>query len=368
MDPVQSTGSQSPRPMHPPQMANGRAYSAQADYRAPSGRLADGAGAARRIPSPPPMPRPATPRPQGSGLSRLEPARLGSAQRASPGSLIAGMLFGEHEINSLLCGIERGVLERLADTETLGSTASAEGQFQPHEIQTMRDSWLAACRTGEVTIRCDDRHARVCAVHLQHLVEGWLAERLQGQGAFSVTAAIHTPMPATPLRQWPAAAVPDSLMAEHQRGDAGVQASISRRVGSIRDLLDTGATLYACYSQQHANENATDDEKQAYQATCRRYPSLIDAPRALSRETFIPHTGATYVFGEDPQAPTGCFAIRLPQAADASTGSVEARLIVVSSNESRFDQCIGSLALNLDLLLNAAPSPGSDLVYEYGVA
>jgi hypothetical protein len=323
---------------------------------------------ARRIPTPPPMPWTL---PDGALSTGAETTRRTPAPLRANGMSVSALTIpaDAYVFNTLLCGMERGVLDRIVSCECVqdgagGVSASQPARFELYEVQAMTTGWDVACSTGGALIGGNDRHARVCAVTIQHFVEAWLAERLRGPTPFYVVAAIHTPLPATPLRQESGAAVSDGLMAPHQSGDAGVQATISSRAGSIRDLLDAGAVVHACYSQQ-GFDSLAEGERQTYQDTRRAYPNLIDAPRRLSRDTFAPHCGATYLFGEDPLALTGCFAIRLPQAADAPQGPAEARLIVTSSIERVFDECLGALSLNLHLLLDSGPLSFQSLGLEY---
>lgn len=203
-------------------------------------------------------------------------------------------------------------------------------------------------------IRGEKRQTRIRAVTLQHFVQAWLAERLSDGRPFTVVAAIHTPALTTPLRQRVDMPVMPELMAAHRRGDAGVGATVSRRAGSIRDLLAAGATVYACYSQA-GHDALVECEQHAYATTRHVYPNLVDTPRKLPREEFEAQCGVTYLFGENRQSLTGCFAIRLPQAVDAQDGAAEARLIMTSSDETQFDACLDELESVLGLQI--APSP-----------
>jgi hypothetical protein len=239
-----------------------------------------------------------------------------------------------------------------------GATASSPQAFSDRQIYAMSSAWMAACLTGRASIAGEASHTRTCAVTLQHFVEKWLTDRMHVQQSrlapFVVLAAIHTPAPASPLRQRPDAPVSTTLLAPHLRDDANVQATVMNRAGSLRGLLDAGATLHVCYSADSLNAMSAD-ERDAYRSTCATYPgNLIDVPLALPADAFHASCGATYVFGASLQSLTGCFAIRMPQAADAAPGMAGAELLVTSPIDSLFRPVLDELTLRFGLQLDSA--------------
>jgi hypothetical protein len=237
------------------------------------------------------------------------------------------------------------------------ATPSAQA-FSDRQIYSMSNAWVTACVSGLARISGEASNTRTCAVTLQHYVENWLTERLNvqasGPAPFAVVAAIHTPAPASPLRQLPEAPVSATLplLAPHLRGDANVQATVACRAGSVRRLLDAGAILHVCYSADSLKTMSTA-ERDAYQSTCAAYPgNLIDVPSALPPAAFYASCGATYLFGASRQSLTGCFAIRLPQAADAAQGQASAELAVVSSMDSMFGTLLDEVKLKFGLQLD----------------
>jgi len=263
-------------------------------------------------------------------------------------------------LDILLLGIAPGVFKRIADSYVSlddgampSSMPTVPAALTRTQIYAMSNSWQVACATGRAEISGDSLHARICSVNVQHLVETWLTERLRGPAPFSVSAAFHTPAPVSPLRQWADAPVPPALLAAHQRDDPAVQATIARRASSVRALLDAGATVHACYSAASLGK-ISREESEVYRATCAAYPNLIDTPYAKPPDAFLPLCGATYLFGTGPLSLTGCFAVRLPQAADATEGTTQAHLIVASPLDESFKAILDELHIELGLTLDPA--------------
>ncbi|WP_175104693.1 hypothetical protein [Pararobbsia alpina] len=297
--------------------------------------------------------RPPTPLPAiGEGLAvrmRRSPEGASSRERVL-----------DYRFDILLHGAAPAVFKRIAAFhETLDDGAAASMRpagtepFSRAQIWTMSDSWQVACTTGSAVICGDNRHARTCAVSIQHFVERWLTERLQGPVPFAVVAAIHTPAPASPLRHWADAPVPATLLAPHLRDDASVQATLSRRAASMRALLDAGATVHACYSAASL-EKMSLTERETYRSTCETYPNLLDEPSPLPPGAFNAVCGATYLFGTGPLSLTGCIALRLPQAADAEDGAAQAHLFVASPLDAPFKDLLDELKRDVGLVLDPA--------------
>jgi hypothetical protein len=263
-------------------------------------------------------------------------------------------------LDILLYGAAPAVRSRIA---ALNASASAEGvapargnRFPDEQIYAMSNAWLVACAIGSSIIGGTPSHVRTCAVTLQHCVENWLTDRLgdhsRGRAPFAVVAAIHTPAPASPLRLRVDAAEPGTLLAPHLRDDTSVQGTVLRRADSLRRLLDAGATLHVCYSAASLDTMSLA-EREVYQSTCAAYPdTLIDAPSALPPTAFHASCGATYLFGTNAQSLTGCFAIRLPQAADAVQGASRADLVVASPMDPMFKPVLDELKLKFGLELD----------------
>jgi hypothetical protein len=240
------------------------------------------------------------------------------------------------------------------------AAASGTQAFSDRQICTMSRAWVTTCVSGLARISGDASTTRTCAVTLQHYVEEWLTARLNVQPSrlapFAVVAAIHTPAPASPLRQLPEAPLAATLplLAPHLRGDANAQATVASRAGSIRRLLDAGATLHVCYSADSL-KTMSEAEREAYRYTCAAYPgNLIDTPSSLPPAAFYASCGATYLFGASRESLTGCFAIRIPQAADAVQGQAKAELAVVSTMDLMFAPLLDELRLKFGLQLDSA--------------
>lgn len=266
----------------------------------------------------------------------------------------------DYRFDGLLQGVVPGVFQRIVslhealDDNNVSSTRSADPtRLTNSQVFAMSNAWQTACATGSALIRGDDRHVRTSAVGIQHFVEQWLTKRLGGTAPFAVVAAIHTPAPPSPLRHWADAPAAATLLAPHLRDDASMPATIEQRARSVRDLLAAGATLHACYSAASL-ETLDTDESAIYRSTCEAYPNLIDAPSVLSPDAFRASCGATYLFGTSPLSLTGCFAIRLPQAADAVQGYAEANLFVATPLDESFKRVLDELSQAIGLTLDPA--------------
>jgi hypothetical protein len=270
----------------------------------------------------------------------------------------AGTVDYRHDV--LLQGVVYGVFERLASSyEPLDENPGPSPRFVDPtrltnaQVDAMGNAWEIACATGSAQIGGDDRHMRTCAVNLQHFVEQWLTECLRGPDPFAVVAAIHTPAPPSPLRHWPDAPVSVGLLAPHLCDDAGVQATIGQRARSVRDLLEAGATVHACYPATSL-DTLDADQLATYRFTCETYPNLIDTPSVLAPDAFHASCGATYLYGPSLQELTGCIAFRLPQAADAVQGPAEASLFVASPLDEPFKRVLDELSQTFGLKLDPA--------------
>jgi hypothetical protein len=238
------------------------------------------------------------------------------------------------------------------------AATSSRQTFSDGQIRAMANAWMAACLSGHARLEGEASITRTCAVTIQHRVESWLADRLNvqrsGPAPFVVVAVIHTPAPASPLRQRPDAPVSATLLAPHLRDDANVQATVACRAVSLRHLLEGGGIVYACYSAASLDSMSLI-ERGVYSSTCAAYPdNLIDAPSELPPEIFRAFCGATYWYGASLRSMTGCFAIRMPQAADATQGNARAELFVVSPMDPRFCTILRELRMNFGLRLDFA--------------
>jgi hypothetical protein len=298
--------------------------------------------------------------------ARPPAARLTSVQLV--GYRAQSSLYGEpcwrreidFRLDFLLYGVAPAVRNRIAllnGPAAAANVAANTSEFPDEQMFAMGNAWLVACATGSSYLGGAPAHVRSSAVAIQHCVESWLTERLDGHGRrgeapFAVVAAIHTPAPPSPLRLRAGAAVPHTLLAPHLRDDTGMHGTVLRRAVSLRRLLDAGATLHACYSTASL-DTMSEAERETYQSACAAYPNhLIDAPRALPPAAFHASCGATYLFGESPWSLTGCFAIRLPQAADAVQGVSRADLIVASALDPLFKPVLDELKLRIGLELD----------------
>jgi hypothetical protein len=264
----------------------------------------------------------------------------------------------DYRLDLLLQGIAPGVHKRIVsfyeaiNGNNVSLTESADAtQWTNAQVYTMSNAWQIACATGSALIGGDDPYVRTCAVSIQHCVESWLIERLRGQGPFTVVAAIHTPAPPSPLRHLGDTPAVTRLLAAHLRDDPSVRATIEQRARSVRDLLAAGATLHACYSAASL-ESLDPEERAVYRSACETHPNLIDTPSVLSPDAFRTSCGATYLFGTGPLSLTGCFAIRLPQAADAVQGPAKALLFVASPFDEPFKGVLDELSQAFGLTLD----------------
>jgi hypothetical protein len=271
----------------------------------------------------------------------------------------------DFRLDVLLYGVAPAVRNRIALLNGPAAAANAAAdvaantvRFPHDQMFAMGNAWLVACATGSSRLGGAPAHVRTCAVTIQHCVERWLTERLNGhrreQAPFAVVAAIHAPAPPSPLRFRASAAVPDPLLAPHLRDDTSVHGTVVHRADSLRGLLDAGATVHACYSAASL-DTMSRAERETYQSTCAAYPNnLIDRRSVLPPVAYFNSCGATYLFGTGPESLSGCFAIRLPQAAQTGQRGSTADLIVASPLDPLFKRVLDDLEREFGLELDPA--------------
>ena len=102
---------------------------------------------------------------------------------------------------------------------------------------------------------------------------------------------IHTPTPATPLCT--KGDISQSLVDESMEGDQRRLYTVMKRPEIIREYLDNGGKLIACYPEV-GREKRTSEQLAIFEEAKKAYPSLLDKPLAIDQ---LPSEmiGATYI-------------------------------------------------------------------------
>ena len=200
------------------------------------------------------------------------------------------------------------VLETIEHSENVPGLKSEEFD---HIKAGLCERWNELVEKGVLEITATDKAVRPYFVALQGIVEHVLAYEL-GKSVNSLSAVIHTPMPATPLCT--EGNISEELVDSSIAKDPLRLLTVKARTTIIRDYLFQGGDLYVLYPKAGLAKR-TETQQQIYRTELNRYPThLFDRP--LDCESIKDELiGACYLF-KNSEGKTFAFAIKITQAND----------------------------------------------------
>jgi hypothetical protein len=193
---------------------------------------------------------------------------------------------------------------------------------------------------GFIAEEGDDAQLRPRYVGTQAAFEQWLTQQLSKGAIKKVVAAIHTPLPATPVCS--AGEITPDLVDPSMLQDEKRLQTVRERPSIIRGLLQSGGTVLIAYPTV-AREQRTKQQLAIFEGLLEKYrENLFDIPMGCL-EVAKEMVGATYLF-ETTAGEWRTFSIRFTQAlapmapcyaamwfGDAEKGPAAERLAQVSA-------------------------------------
>jgi len=221
-------------------------------------------------------------------------------------ALGASVLTGFSDKDPLIQTIHSKVKATIEHSEDVpGLKSEVFSLLKPGLLQR----WNVLVDKGVLEVMGEDKDVRPYFVALQAIVEHVLALELSNS-VKSLTAVMHTPMPATPLCT--EGEVSPELVSSSIQEDPMRIFTVKARPTIVRDYLYHGGDLYVVYPKAGRTDR-TEDQQKIYQKALESYSThLFDRPldcQSMDNDLI----GAFYLF-KNAEGKLFGFAIKIPQA------------------------------------------------------